>query len=103
MSQRQSTLSVFSRCEKLRDEIRQEETGREETRKHFKETVTGVGDSLENRVGEKRNITSQVQGPGVKGALCTRVSVHCKTPNIFPRLSGPIFSSAEAGRVGTVG
>lgn len=51
--QRQGIPSGFSHCENLRDKIRQEEMGREENRKHFKETVIGLGSSLEKGVEER--------------------------------------------------
>lgn len=76
MPQRQRALSGFSHCEKLRDEIRQEEIGREETRKHFKGTVAGLDDSLEKGVERKRNYQ-----PG-EGAWCEGSSLH---PDSAPR------------------
>lgn len=62
MSQRQSALSGFPHCEKLGDEIRQEETGREETKKHFKETVTGLGDSSEKGVEGRETLPARERG-----------------------------------------
>lgn len=61
----------LSHCEEWRDWMRQEEMGRKENKRHFKETVTRLGDSLESAGGgqRKENIPSQGEGPRVEGGL----------------------------------
>lgn len=62
MSRRQSALPGSPLCEKLRDESRQEETGREEAKKHFKEVVTRLGDSPEKGAKGRELLPARERG-----------------------------------------
>lgn len=64
MPQRPSPLSGLSHCEVLRDGISQEEMGRKTTKRHFQETVRGLGDISEKGVEKQTEITSQGEARG---------------------------------------
>ena len=63
--------------------MRQEDMGRVESKRHFKEMVTRFGDSLESGEGgqKKGNIPSQGEGLCVEGALCQDSAPHPLCPS----------------------
>lgn len=75
----------LSHCEELRDWMRQEDMGRVESKRHFKEMVTRFGDSLESGEGVKgKGIFPARERGSVQRELCARIQphIHCSPRHV---------------------